>query len=197
MWNLKFWRNLQTKSLRLLYPLCPPPGRGASASETAPSPAARAVPLRLGREAELPVSMNVCREIQRTDSPPHFQLFSSPTLGALAWLGTDPAPAPTPGSVPACGTPWSTGGWVAAFSRPNQRCEMKKPSPKKIPAKQQRSQKRASPTEPKDFAHTGAFWWKAIFWWKVIFWWKHPANFHSKDECVTLAMQPAAGRAAT
>lgn len=48
MWNLKFWRNLQTKSLRLLYPLCPPPGRGAAASETAPSPAARAVPLDWG-----------------------------------------------------------------------------------------------------------------------------------------------------
>lgn len=49
----------------------------------------------------------------------HYQLFSSPTLGAFAGLWRDPAPTPmragwklVSGSVPVCGSTWSTGCWV-------------------------------------------------------------------------------------
>lgn len=69
-------------------------------------------------------------------------------------------------------------------------CKVKKPSLRKIPAKEQYSQKHASPTKLKGIAHAGTLWWKAIFWWKVIFWWKHPDNFHSRDERRTPVLWP-------
>lgn len=69
-------------------------------------------------------------------------------------------------------------------------CKMKKPSLRKIPAKEQYSQKHRSPTKLKGIAQAGTLWWKAIFWWKVIFWRKHPDNFHSRDEWTTPVMWP-------
>lgn len=125
MCNSKFWcnqefqvqhqksvlRDLQIKSL-ILHKICPQPGHSAAESTLS----THGVPFGFACEAEPPVSVNVCRESQRTAPPP--SIIQQPNTWSTCPAWERPSPllkvlgaGSQPSLVPAITVKWRSLSW--------------------------------------------------------------------------------------
>lgn len=128
-------------------------------------------------------------------SPTHFQLRSSPTAGVVAWQVSKPALL------------WSRqcGNRLWALPQPGTTSLGQGPllsqelfwNEDSFPEKCSSKINITSRTHKKKTQRFHSHWHflmrkkKKKSWWKVTFWLNSPANFHSKDECLTLTMWSA------